>query len=136
MNKVEHFNLDGNLPANVKSVGFYVNQVHIEEVGNGLRLYRDFDMCYYNEGAVTNENIGIGNGGGMDDTPWLNESELPRESGFTLRDVEVIFGDEIELPEGYEVYWISLQPNLEVPVVFAIKHKTDCPQGKWFIPES
>ncbi|QJQ85083.1 hypothetical protein KNV09_gp049 [Vibrio phage Athena] len=134
MNKVESFLLDGSLPTGMRSVGFYITQAHIEEVGKGLKLRRDFDMCYYNEGGVTHENIGKGVSNG--DTPWLDCYDVLHDQQFTMSDVEVVFGDELELPEGYKVYWISIQPEQEVKVAYAIRHKTDCPQGKWFIPES
>ncbi|QCQ57641.1 hypothetical protein ACHELOUS_44 [Vibrio phage Achelous] len=134
MNNVMAFILDGSLPQGMNSLGFYVTQSHIEEVGEGLKLYRDFDMCYYNEGGVTVDNIG--NVEDPDCTPWLDCHDVKHDLKFTMRGVEVVFGDGLELPDGYEVYWISIQPEQEVKVAYAIRHKTDCPQGKWFIPES
>lgn len=134
MNKVESFSLDGSLPADVKSIGFYVNQVHIEEVGEGLKMIRDFDMCYFNEGGVTVDNV-TGDPTDPANTPWIDATRVDA-SLFDLRSIELIFGEDIKLPEGYEVYWISIQPELDVKTVFAIKHSTECPQGKWFIPEN
>lgn len=131
MNKVESFSLDGNLPKGMKSIGFHVKQVHIEEVGEGLKMIRDFDQCYVNEGVITHSNVGDAS---FDDgTPWIDTLEI-KDPEFNLSCVELVFGEEIELPEGYEVYWISLQPEQDISVVFALTNSNS--DFKWFIPQN
>ncbi|AUG85059.1 hypothetical protein FDJ19_gp052 [Vibrio phage Ceto] len=134
MNKVESVKIEGSLPEGVRSVGFYVSQPHIEEVGKGLKIYRDFDMCYFNKAAVTPANEGEPYK--ESDEPWIDATTVDPDT-FDLQGIEVTFGDEMQLPEGHEVYWISIQPNEELDVVYAIGKRGDGKEyGEWFAPKN
>ncbi|AFB83868.1 hypothetical protein F404_gp011 [Vibrio phage pVp-1] len=132
MNKVESYKIEGSIPEGMRSVGFYVTQEHIEEVGKGLKIYRDFDMCYFNKYACTRAKLD--EPATLHDSPWVDATLVDPDT-FDLQGIEVVFGDEMQLPKGYKVYWISIQPNEELKVVYAIGDKSDR-EGEWFAPQS
>lgn len=132
MNKVEKFTIIGDLPEGYKSVGFYIEQNLIEEVGKGCKLAWDLEDCLLNASVVTANDL---DKNGMYREPQEGDTEWKHAYHHTsFQDIHVLFGESLEVPEGWEVYFISIQPEEEIKVLYSVVNK-ETSKVAWFVPQ-